>query len=49
MLDFDESFDLSDMKPHSFERLATKVTDNIICEELAATSADVDLEQSSVP
>ena len=50
MSDSDESFDiLKDIKPYSFEPLAEKVADSINYEELAATSADVDLEQPLVP
>jgi len=50
MSDSDESFDIfSEIKPYRFEPLAKKVTDSINCEELAATSADVDLEQPPVP
>jgi len=46
----DESFDiLRDIKPYSFEPLAKRVTDSIICKELAAASADVDLDQPPVP
>jgi len=50
MSDSDESFDiLRDIKPYNFEPLAKKVTDSINCEELAAASTDVDLEQLPVP
>ena len=46
MSDTDERFDiLGDIKPYSFEPLAKMFTDSINCEELAAASADVDLEQ----
>jgi len=40
---------LRDIKPFSFEPLAKKVTDSINCEELAAASAYVDIEQPPVP
>ena len=50
MSDSDESFDiLRDIKLYSFDQLAKKVMDSINCEELAATSADVDPEQPPVP
>jgi len=50
MSNSDERFDiLRDIKPYNFEPLTDKVTDNISCEELAAVSADVDLEQPHVP
>ena len=50
MSDSDESFDIfRDIKTYNFEPLAKRVTDGINCEELAAASADVDLEQQSVP
>jgi len=37
------------IKPYSFEPLAKKVTGSINCEDLAAASADVDLEHPPVP
>ena len=37
------------IKLYNFEPLAKTVTDSINCEELAAVSADVDIEQPSVP
>ena len=50
MSDSKESLDiLGVIKPYNFEPLAKKVTDIINCEELAAASADVDLEQPLVP
>ena len=49
MSDSDEGFDIFRyIKPYNFEPLANRVTDSIICEELAAASADVDLEQAPV-
>ena len=50
MSDSDKRFDiLRDIKPCSFESLATKFTHSISCQELAAANADVDLEQLSIP
>ena len=50
MSDSDESFDiLRDIKPYNFEQLAKRVIYSINCDELAATSADMDLEQPPVP
>ena len=44
------SFDIfRNIKPDSFEPLAEKVTDSINCEELAAASVYVDLDQPPVP
>jgi len=49
MSDSDESFDiLRDIKPHSYEPMAKKVTDSINCEELAVASAHIDPEQPPV-
>jgi len=46
MSDSDESFYIvRDIKPYSFEPLVKKVTDSIICEELAAANAYMDPEQ----
>ena len=50
MSDSDERFDIfRDVNPYNFESLAKKVTDSINCEELAAASAEVHLEQPPVP
>ena len=50
MSDSNENLDiLRDIKLSSYEPLAKRVTDSISCEELAAASADVDLEQPLVP
>ena len=47
---FQQKFDiLRDIKPYNFEPPVNKVTDSINCEELAAASADIHLEQPSVP
>ena len=46
MSDSDENVDiLRDIKPYICEPLAKRVTDSVNCEELAAASADVNLEQ----
>ena len=47
MPDSDESFDI--LRDINFEPLANTITDSINCEELAASSAYVDLEQPPVP
>ena len=50
MSDSNKGFDiLRYIKPYSFEPLMKKVTDSINCEELAAASADLDLEQPPLP
>ena len=50
MSDSDERFHfLRDILPYNFEAPTKGVTDSINCGELAARSADVDLEQPPVP
>jgi len=49
MSDSDERFEIvRDIKPYNFEPFAKKVRDSIICEEVVASSADVDPGQLPV-